>query len=139
VRNRLAAEVLAVAWGPLNARVELQLAGGDRLAAVLTRPSAEALRLSPGRRVSAWLQEPGIVLMDGAAGVPAPVSAPHWPVRVIDLRHGGLNLDAALRLPGGSRLQVVVTQAAGQALGLARGRRLHAAVLPSQVVLAVSD
>jgi len=146
-RNRLPAEVQAVDWGPLNARVQLLLAGGDRMTAVLTRPSAEALGLSPGRRVSAWLQEPGIVLMDRPGGLEgddpgrmaAAMSAPAWPVRVVGLRRGGLNLDAALSLPGGSRLQVVVTESAGHELGLALGRRLQAAVMPSHVVLVATD
>jgi len=134
-RNRLPAVVEAVGDGPLSVAVALRLAGDDRLTAMLSRPSAEALDLAPGLAVQAWLLEPGIVLLDGRAD--APTSAASWPAQVVGIRRGGLNLDASLRLPGGSHIHVVVTEAAGRELGLARGRRLRVAVLPSQVLLAV--
>lgn len=65
-RNCLRGRVLRVVPGPVNGEVELELAGGVSLVAVVTRQSIQVLGLEPGRRACAIFKASSVIL--GVAG-----------------------------------------------------------------------
>lgn len=65
-RNCLPGTVRRIAPGAVNSEVELELAGGASLVAVVTRASVEALDLEPGRRACAIFKASSVIL--GVAG-----------------------------------------------------------------------
>lgn len=65
-RNCLRGTVRRIVPGPVNGEVELELAGGASLVAVVTRESIKALGLGPGRRACAIFKASSVIL--GVAG-----------------------------------------------------------------------
>lgn len=61
-RNRLDGTITAIEPGAVNAEVQLALAGGKRLSAMLTLDALSALGLEPGRPCTAWIKASSIVL-----------------------------------------------------------------------------
>ncbi|MBP6902000.1 MAG: TOBE domain-containing protein [Burkholderiaceae bacterium] len=139
--NLLAAQVLALNSGPINCELLLALAGGERLAAVVTRAASEELGLAPGRPV--WALPLTVLLAtggtpDGTAKSTAKSTAGlqnHLAGVVETVQPRGLNARVGLRLAGGSRLQAVVTTEAVAVLGLAPGVAAWALIPASQVLL----
>lgn len=62
VGNRLAGRVSAVQVGAVNTEVQVALVGGQTVAAMLSRDSAQRLGLAVGTRVHAAFQEASVVL-----------------------------------------------------------------------------
>lgn len=61
-RNRLDGSVVSIGPGAVNAEVQLALAGGKRLTAMLTMESLQALGLEPGQSCTAWIKASSVVL-----------------------------------------------------------------------------
>lgn len=61
-RNQLPGRVVSVTPGAVNAEVELVLSGGERLAAIVTMASVQALDLAPGRAVTAVFKAGSVIL-----------------------------------------------------------------------------
>lgn len=136
-RNVLAGQVLALAAGPINTEVTLDLGGGDRLVAVLTQASVQALGLRVGGQARALIKAPWVVLATGGNPSLARSMAPNQLAGTVSALHlGPLNADVALTLAGGTVLHAVVTSDAVAALGLAPGVPALALIKPSLVVLA---
>lgn len=135
--NLLAAQVLALNSGPINCELLLALAGGERLAAVVTRAASEELGLAPGRPL--WALPLTVLLATGGTPEgPAKSTAGlqnHLAGVVETVQPRGLNARVGLRLAGGSRLQAVVTTEAVAVLGLAPGVAAWALIPASQVLL----
>jgi molybdate transport system regulatory protein len=136
-RNQLVGTVSAVRGGAVNDEIELALPSGQRIVAVVTRDSTQALRLAPGRSAIALVKAASVLLATGLDG--ARVSARNqWPGTVAQVTPGAVNAEVQLDLDGGGRVVAVVTQDSVRALGLAPGARATALVKASDVILAVS-
>lgn len=61
-RNRLDAQVRRIQGGAVNAEVELELAAGGVLHAMVPMSALEDLALAPGQPVSAWIQASDVIL-----------------------------------------------------------------------------
>lgn len=61
-RNRLDGSVTRIEPGAVNAEVQLALAGGKRLTAMLTMDSLQVLGLEPGAPCTAWIKASSVVL-----------------------------------------------------------------------------
>lgn len=61
-RNQLAGTVVAVKPGPVNAEVDLELSGGERLAATVTNESVTSLGLSHGQQATAIFKAGAVIL-----------------------------------------------------------------------------
>jgi molybdate transport system regulatory protein len=136
-RNQLVGTVSAVRSGAVNDEIELALPSGQRIVAIVTRESTQALRLARGRSAIALVKASSVLLATGLDG--ARISARNqWPGAVAQVRPGAVNAEVVLDLDGGGSVVAVVTQDSVRALGLAPGARATALVKASDVILAVS-
>lgn len=135
-RNQLAGTVTAVRPGVVNDEIELTLAGGAKVVAMITHASTVALGLKPQAAATALIKASHVLLATGLAG--AQVSARnqlHGTVRAV--APGAVNSEVTLDLDGGAQVVAIITEASAQALGLASGVRATALVKASDVILAV--
>ncbi|MCC7410121.1 MAG: molybdopterin-binding protein [Gammaproteobacteria bacterium] len=61
-RNTLKGKIVAITTGAVNAEVTLELPGGDRVVAIISRESAERLKLRKGRRAYAVIKASNIMV-----------------------------------------------------------------------------
>ncbi|MCH7344271.1 TOBE domain-containing protein [Pelomonas sp. CA6] len=136
-RNQFHATVSALRAGAVNDEVELTLAGGARLVAIVTRESTEELGLR--------IQQPALVLIQAAHVLlaselgEARVSARNrLDGRVAAVRPGAVNAEVTLELDQGGQLNAIVTEASVKSLGLVPGARATALIKASDLILAVA-
>lgn len=61
-RNQLAGKVMAIKPGPVNAEVDIELSGGDLMAATVTNDSVENLGLRKGEGVTVVFKAGAVIL-----------------------------------------------------------------------------
>lgn len=135
-RNQFLGTVTGVRTGAVNDDVELEIAGGHRLVAIVTRESSETLGLRPGVEAYALVKSSSVILL--ADDAPLRTSARNRLVgRVARVQPGAVNAEVVIELPGGASLAAVVTQASCDALALAPGGVATAIFKASSVILAL--
>ena len=134
-RNRFNGTVSALTEGAVSVGVGIETAAGDRLVAVVTRESVDALGLAVGSPVTALVKAPWVMLMVDVGEVK--FSARNRLSGVVEsVDTGPVNAEVAIRLPGGTLVHAVVTRDAVLALGLKPGVSATALIKASHVVLA---
>ncbi|WP_322061766.1 TOBE domain-containing protein [Paraburkholderia sp. J63] len=140
-RNQLFGTVAALVRGAVNDEVSITLPGGQRIVAVVTCESAEALGLALGAAVVALVKASSVVLVAGGALSTDPaarLSARNRLSGVVSgVRRGEVNAEVTLELPGGVVIAAVVTDASVDALGLEAGASATAVFKASSVLLGV--
>lgn len=137
-RNQFQGVVSAVTVGPVHTEVAIDLAGGDKLVAVVTSASTQSLGVAAGKRAMALVKAPLVTLLTDAGGY-------HFSARnqlegkVTAVQKGAVNSEVTLRLNGGADLHAVVTNDAVADLQLASGKAATALIKASHVILAVAD
>ena len=135
-RNQFEGRITALQPGAVNTEVELTLAGGDRIVAVVTQASARDLGLAVGGRAVAIVKAPWVIV--AADDSPLKFSARNQLCGTVsEIRSGPVNAEVGIRLPGGVVVHAVITQESVAELGLAPGVPARALVKASHVVLAV--
>ena len=135
-RNVLKGTVTAIQPGSVNSEVELELAGGDRLIAIVTRSSCESLGLAPGAAAVALVKAPWVMLMTDASDIQ--LSARNQlDGKIKSVEQGQVNAEVVIELPGGTEVAAVVTREAVMELGLAPGGAASAVIKASHIVLGV--
>jgi molybdate transport system regulatory protein len=135
-RNQWVGTVSGVRAGAVNDEVELTLAGGTRLAAIVTRESTQALGLRLQQTVVAMVKASAVLVAVGMQD--AKVSARnqlHGTVRTVTA--GAVNAEVAIETADGVAIVAVITQAALRDLGLSPGAPATALIKASDVILAV--
>ena len=61
-RNALKGKIVRVSAGTVNAEVHIQLAGGETIAAVITRESAEQMGLKTGQEAYAVIKASSVMV-----------------------------------------------------------------------------
>ncbi|WP_347987766.1 TOBE domain-containing protein [Methylomonas sp. AM2-LC] len=61
-RNQLAGSILEIKRGPVNAEVDIELKGGEKVAATVTNDSVEGLGLQKGQPVTAVFKASAVLL-----------------------------------------------------------------------------
>ncbi len=135
-RNALPGVVKAINQGPIAAEVELEIAPGMTICAIVTKRSIAALDLQPGRQATALIKSNFVLLArDVDAGK---VSARNCLAGVVtNVMDGPINSELTLDLGGGLELTAVITGGSVQALGLKPGERASALIKASHIILAV--
>lgn len=137
-RNQFKGTVAAVKSGPVNAEVDIDLGGGDKLVAVITHDSVVNLGLKAGSEVYALVKASWVILApeegemrfstrNRLCGAVAKVTA------------GPVNSEVILDLDGGSQLAAIVTNESVAGLGLKEGLRTCALFKASSVILGVKN
>ena len=135
-RNTFHCKVVAVTRAPVNAEVELQVTDTSRIVAVITRTSADELRLAPGRSVIAMVKSSFVLLarMDDAARLSV---RNRLDGTVLDRVDGGVNTEIHIDIGGGKTLTSVITRHSADALGLQTGEPVSALFDAGHIILVV--
>ncbi|MDP4300016.1 TOBE domain-containing protein [Leptothrix discophora] len=135
-RNQFLGTVTAVRSGAVNDEVEVTLAGGTRVVAIIPRDGTESLGLRTQLAVIVLVPSAHVLLATGLDG--ARLSARNQLAgTVAAVRPGAVNAEVVLALTGGGQLVATVTSASVDTLGLAEGIPAVALVKASDVILAV--
>lgn len=135
-RNALRGTVAAVKEGAVNAEVALELAGGDRLYAIVTMESLRGLGIAVGLPAWALIKASWVIL--AAPDECRKVSARNRLCgRIARIERGAVNAEVVLELPGGEMLAAIITEVSADRLGLAVGGEMCALVKASHIILGV--
>lgn len=135
-RNRFEGTISSLKPGAINAEVELTTAGGEKIVAVVTRGSVDALGLALGKRAVALVKAPSVMLVAGDEK--AAFSARNQLRGTITrLIRGAITAEVVVTLPGGSEVYAVITSDAATELELKDGCAATALFKASQVILGV--
>ncbi|QJE00034.1 TOBE domain-containing protein [Massilia forsythiae] len=135
-RNQFFGTVCRVVKGAVNDEIELDIAGGQRLVAIVTRESTETLGLDIGRQAFALIKSSSVILVTDAEG--ARFSARNRLQGTISrLTPGAVNTEVVLDLPGDGTVAAVITNDSAAALGLAEGQQAMAMFKASSVIVGV--
>lgn len=136
-RNQWHGEVVKLTPGSVNTVVEMDLKGGDKLTAVITRESAETLGLTIGCDVMALAKASSVIVATDIAG--AHLSSRNQLSGTISrLNEGAVSCDVTLELAGGSLVGATVTSSAAADLGLKVGMPAWAVIKASSIILGVA-
>ncbi|MDR2092926.1 MAG: TOBE domain-containing protein [Azoarcus sp.] len=135
-RNCFSGVVSQVNTGPINAQVELSLAGGDKIIAIVTRESVDALALAPGKAATALVKASWVLLTAGHGKLRFSARN-HLPGTVASVEKGAVNSDVAVELAGGSIAHAIVTNEAVLELGLKPDVPVSVLFKASHVILGV--
>ena len=133
-RNQFIGTVTSVRSGAVNDEIELTLAGGPRIVAVVTRESTESLGLRTNISAVALIKASSVLLATDLEGTQ--LSARNQlPGTVSAVVPGAVNAEVTLDIDGGGSIAAIVTQASVKALGLGIGSRATAFFKASSVIL----
>jgi molybdate transport system regulatory protein len=136
-RNVFEGTVSAYRPGGVNAEVEVDIGGGDRLVAVITLESARALGIAVGSAVVALVKAPWVMVLTDTKGVR--LSARNCLKGTVEtVETGAVNAEVVIALPGGAKVAAVITREAVADLGLKPGVPASAVIKASHVVLGVT-
>ncbi len=135
-RNEFAGKVTAINEGAVNDEVEITLAGGDRIVAVITRESTKYLGLKPGTEALALVKAPWVILSNPDAGIKFSTRN-RLEGTVKAVKTGAVNTEVAVSLTGGATLTAIITEESAKALGLAAGKPVVAIFKASHVIVGV--
>jgi molybdate transport system regulatory protein len=137
-RNQFFGKVGAIRAGAVNDEVELDVAGGHKIVAIITHASTEELGLRVGSDAFALIKASSIILV--AADESARFSARNQLSGVISrIQPGAVNTDVVIDLAGGGSVAAIVTNDSSKALDLATGKTVAAIFKASSVILAVPE
>ena len=136
-RNQFNGKITAIQLGAVNDEVEITLAGGQRIVAVVTRSSTASLGLAVGGEAFALVKASWIILVTDSAGVR--LSARNQLAGAIaKVTTGAVNAEVIVKLDDGNEVAAIVTNDSVGALGLAVGQRASAVFKASSVIVGVT-
>jgi len=134
-RNRFEGTVKSVLPGAVNAEVVVTLPSGQDVVAIVTNESVETLGLAEGRPIIVLVKASSVLLAVGEAVVSSARNLLTGTVTAV--RHGAVNGEVRLRLPGGEEVTSTITSGSIRRLGIEPGIEATAMVKASSVLLAV--
>jgi molybdate transport system regulatory protein len=135
-RNVLAGTVEKVTKGAVNAEVNMKLEGGEKIAAIITNASVDALKLKKGDAAFAVMKASEVMVGTDMNGVK--LSARNvLPGVVSKVQDGAVNSVVTITLPGGSKVVASITKTSVKSLGLKKGKKASAIIKASSVMVGV--
>ena len=107
-RNQLTGTVSAVATGAVNDEVELTLAGGAKLVAIVTHSSQQALGLAKGKEAIALIKAPWVTLATEDCGLKFSARN-QFAGSVSQVTEGAVNATVHIKTDAGFEIVAVVT------------------------------
>lgn len=135
-RNIFSGNVSSLKEGPIHAEVEIEIAGGDKIIAILTGASVKSLELAVGKQAVAVIKAPWATLL---AGTPEYRFSARNPLKgtVSSLAKGAVNTQVNVKLPGGAGVIATVTNKAAVELALGEGSAVVALFKAGHVLVGV--
>lgn len=137
-RNQLTGTVTALSSGAVNDEVEITLAGGDKLTAIVTSHSQQALGLQPGREVMALIKASWVMLASADCGLLFSARN-HFTGEISRIEQGAVNANVKVKTDSGLELTAVITNESLEEMALESGKRVMALVKASSVLVAVKQ
>lgn len=135
-RNQYLGKVTHLRSGAVNDEVELEIAGGQHLVAIVTHDSTESLGLQVGVEAFALIKASSIIVVTQDQG--AKFSARNQlNGTVARLQSGAVNSEVVIDLPGGASIAAIVTNESSNSLELAVGKPATAIFKASSVIVGV--
>jgi molybdate transport system regulatory protein len=135
-RNQFAGTVARITRGAVNDEVELAVAGGQVIVAIVTHESVDNLGLQLGSEAFALVKSSSIILVtqDDSARYSARNRLSGAVARV---EAGAVNTEVVIDLPGGGSVAAIVTRESSESMGLAVGTQASAIFKASSVIIGV--
>ncbi|NVZ09569.1 TOBE domain-containing protein [Allochromatium humboldtianum] len=135
-RNIFRGTVDAVRTGAVNSEVDLTLSGGEKLVAMITNESAQALGLAAGKEAVALVKASSVLVMTDEAGIR--LSARNCLAGTVKaVTSGPVSAEVTIALTGGAEVHATITHNAADELGLEPGSPATAVFKASSVILGV--
>jgi molybdate transport system regulatory protein len=135
-RNLLAGKVHEVIKGAVNAEVSLVLEGGEKVVAIITNSSIDALGVEKGKAAFAIIKASEVIVGKGVDG--AKLSARNVLAgKVAHVQDGAVNSEVTIKLTGGTTVIASITKESVKTLGLKAGDEVSAIVKASNVLIGV--
>ncbi|RFC34030.1 MAG: molybdenum-pterin binding domain-containing protein [Candidatus Nitrotoga sp. SPKER] len=132
--NQFPGQVTNVKRGSVNDEIELEVAGGKKIVAIVTHESAEGLGLQVGAKAFALLKSSSIIIATDEKG--AKFSARnHLAGTISQVKSGGINSEVIIELEGGASIAAIVTNESCKSLGLTMGMPATAIFKASSVII----
>lgn len=135
-RNLLRGTVSRVEVGAVNSEVDVALASGDVLVAIITNRSVETLGIAAGSEVIALVKASTPLIQTDASGYRLSARN-NLRGTVKSVTPGAVNAEVILSLAGGTDLCVIITNDAVRDLELAEGTAATAVIKASAIILGV--
>lgn len=135
-RNQFFGKVTRLQGGAVNDEVELEVAGGQKIVAVITRDSREELGLAIGVEAFALVKASSIIVAS-TSGETKYSARNQIDGRVARLSPGAVNCEVVIELAGGGSIAAIITNQGCTELDLAEGNLVTALFKASSVILAV--
>lgn len=133
-RNHFAGQVTRIQRGSVNDEIEIEVAGGYQVVAIVTHESAEDLGLEVGSRAFALVKASAIVLVTDVDV--AKFSARNRLTGMVSrLVPGAVNTEVVIDLTGGGSVAALITNESSKALALAEGATATALFKASSVII----
>lgn len=137
-RNQFAGRVVAVKRGAVNDEIEIDIAGGQRIVAVVTHESTESLGLKVGREAVALVKASSVILM--VDGEKTKLSTRNRLAgKVSRIEPGAVNSEVVVDLPGGGAVAAIITVESARNLDLQVGKPVTAIFKASSVIVGTTD
>lgn len=134
-RNQIRGTVHAVHDGVVNSEVILDLRGGGKLVAIVTKESASALALNPGKEVVALVKASWPILVVGPLSKTS--ARNHLDGTVKSILTGAVETEVAVQVAGGPELVVMITKGSEKDMALKVGDPVGVLIKASHVILGV--
>jgi molybdate transport system ATP-binding protein len=135
-RNQLAGTVRGVKAGAVNDEIEIELAGGQRIVAIVTHESAASLGLMAGAAAFALVKASSVIVV--ADPGTARLSARNQLAgKVTRIQPGAVNAEVLIDVGGSLTIAAIVTQESASSMGLAAGSPATAIFKASSVIVGV--
>ena len=134
-RNQLVGIVSSTEHGAVNDEVELTLAGGAKLIAIVTSDSKDVLGLVPGKEAIALIKAPWVTLATEDCGLKFSARN-QFAGDVRKVTEGAVNATVHVKGDAGFEIVAVITNESCEVLQLAEGVRVIALIKASSVLIA---
>lgn len=135
-RNQFLGKVVAIKTGAVNDEVELEVADGLRLVAVVTHDSTENLGLACGVTAFALIKASSVIVGSGHDGMRLSArNQLHG--RVSRLQPGAVNTEVVIELAPGSSIAAIITNGSASEMDLQVGSPACAIFKASSVIVGV--
>lgn len=136
-RNQFHGKISAIQSGPINAEVEIDLNGKDKITAVITHESVKNLGLKIGGEAWALVKAPWVIITPDDPKIRLSTRN-RLCGSVAKLVKGAVNSEVQIKLESSNLITAIITNDSVESLGLAEGTRACAVFKANSVIVGVN-